>query len=123
MSFIVADSVKDIYSCITLKYVRKQSGAVNRRMMHQSRSYMASTVQLTYICSKDCSWRDVKFERPRSYPDRSTVKSRGDTFKPGRVTGALVQGPKLTLASDNTKKYIRREKSGSPRCRQSEVRS
>ena len=30
--------------------------------MHQSRSRMASTVQLIYIvCSKACSWRDVNF--------------------------------------------------------------
>ena len=29
--------------------------------MHQSRSRMASTVQLTHICRKACSWRDVDF--------------------------------------------------------------
>ena len=64
---------------------------------------MASTVHLTYICSKDCSWREVDFERPGSYRDYSTVESGGGAFKTGRVTCALVQGPKLTLASDSTK--------------------
>ena len=35
---------------------------VHRHATHQSRSRMASTVQLTYIiCSKACSWRDVDF--------------------------------------------------------------
>ena len=84
---------------------------------------MASTVQLIHICSKVCSWRDVNFERPESYQDHSTVKSGGDTFKPGRVTGALVQGPILTLASDNTKTNTNRGKSGPSRYRQSAVRS
>ena len=80
-----------------------KSGAVNYQAMHQSRSRMASTLHLTYICSKACSWRDVNFERRGSYPDNSTVKSEGNASKAGRVTDALVQGPKLTLASDNTK--------------------
>ena len=31
------------------------------------------------------------------------MKSGGDAFETGCVTGALVQGPKLTLESDNTK--------------------
>ena len=35
---------------------------VHCHAMHQSsRSRMASTVQLTYRCSKACSWRDVNF--------------------------------------------------------------
>ena len=46
-----------------------RSGSVNVRKqqqqqqhaMHQSRSPMPSTVQLTYICSKACSWRHVDF--------------------------------------------------------------
>ena len=100
------------------------SGAVNCQTMHQSFSQMASTVQLAYICSNACSWRDVNIERSGSYPDHSTVKSVGDTFKPGRVTGALVQGPKLTLASaDNTKIDTNRGKSSPPQYRQPVVRS
>ena len=59
----------------------------------------------------------MNFERPGSYPGHSTVESGGDTLKPGRVTGALVQSPKLTLASDNIKIYPNREKSGPPRYR------
>ena len=34
---------------------------VNYQATHQSRSRMASTVQLTHICSKACSCRDVDF--------------------------------------------------------------
>ena len=59
----------------------------------------------------------MNFERLGSYPDHSSVESGVDTFKTGRVTGALVQSPKLTLASDNIKIYTNREKSGPPRYR------
>ena len=45
----------------------------------------------------------MNLERTGSYPDYSTVESGEDAFKTGRVTSALVQGPKLTLASDNSK--------------------
>ena len=34
---------------------------VNYQATHQSRNRMASTVQLTHISSKGCSWRDVDF--------------------------------------------------------------
>ena len=104
-------------------YIIIEIGAVNCQTIHQSRSRMVSTVQITYMCSKVCSERDQDFERPGIYPDHSTVKAGGDTFKPGRVTGALVQGPKLTLAPDNTKNIHKPRESGPPRYRQSAVRS
>ena len=56
----------------------------------------------------------MDFERSGSYPYHSTGKSGEDTFKPGRVAGALVQGPKLILASDTTRIDGNRWKSGPP---------
>ena len=37
----------------------------------------------------------MALERPRGFPDQPTVEPGGDVLKTGRVTGALVQCPKL----------------------------
>ena len=44
-----------------IPFPRRPSSRVRCHAMHQSRSRMASTVKLTYICSKACSWRDADF--------------------------------------------------------------
>ena len=50
-----------ITESVVLKLLCTYSNIVQCKAMHQSRSRMVSTVQLTYICSKACSWRDVNF--------------------------------------------------------------
>ena len=61
--------------------------------MHQSRSRMASTVQLTYICSKACSCRDVDFvyKNECSLPIKSALSFTAVAFREISSIAALTK--------------------------------